>query len=482
MGAPRHTIRSERPRASSPAVWGLAACVALHASAGTAQTVEDASLEVETVATGLFQPTTMGFLGPDDILVLEKATGIVQRIHQGMVDPVLDVAVHSRGERGLLGIAVDSGQPPGVFLYYTESSTGDDTNSSQSVPAGNRVYRYDWNPSTEALVNPQLILDLPATPGPNHDGGIALLGPTGEGSVGDGSLLYAVIGDLNRNGQLENFPFDAAPDDTAVVLRVEQDGSPAPGNPFSPYCSSSTGTTCTDELECPAEETCVTEVARYFAYGVRNSFGMALDPVTGSLWNTENGPGSYDEINRLASGANSGWEAIMGPDSRDPQGTGDLFDMPGAGSTYSDPEFSWFNTVAPTAIVFPVGSGLGPAYDDVALAGDNNTGQIYALPLDTPRNAFDFSDPSLASLQDLVADNQAERNLLRFGSGFGVVTDLEIGPDGDLYVVSLSHEAIYRVPEPAAWLQLLGGAGLLALLRRRSPTRAGGGLLGPPRN
>jgi glucose/arabinose dehydrogenase len=293
------------------------------------------------------------------------------------------------------------------------------------------------------------------------------LGPTGEGSVGDGSLLYVVIGDLNRNGQLENFSVGAAPDDTAVVLRVEQDGSPAPGNPFSPYCSSSTGTTCTDDLDCPAEEACVTEVARYFAYGVRNSFGMALDPVTGSLWDTENGPGSYDEINRLAPGANSGWEAIMGPDSRDPQGPGDLFDVPGAGSTYSDPEFSWLDTVAPTAIVFPVGSGLSPAYDDVALVGDNNTGQIYALPLDTQRNAFDFSDPSLASLQDLVADNQAEANLLRFGSGFGVVTDLEIGPDGDLYVVSLSQGAIYRVPEPASWLMLIAGAAFLGLLYRR---------------
>jgi len=467
MGAQRHTIRREHPRASSPAVWGLAAWVALHASAGTAQTVEDASLEVETVATGLLQPTTMGFLGPDDILVLEKATGIVQRIHQGMIDPVLDVAVHSQSERGLLGIALDSGQPPGVFLYYTESSTGADTSSSGSAPAGNRVYRYDWNPSTEALENPQLILYLPATPSPNHNGGIVLLGPTGEGSIGDGSLLYAVIGDLTRNGQLANFPFGAAPDDTAVVLRVEQDGSPAPGNPFSPYCSSSTGTTCTDDLDCPAAETCVTEVARYFAYGVRNSFGMALDPVTGSLWDTENGPNAYDEINRLAPGTNSGWEAIMGPDSRDPQGPGDLFDVPGAGSTYSDPEFSWFDTVAPTAIVFPVGSGLGLAYDDVALVGDNNTGQIYALALDTQRNAFDFSDPSLALLQDLVADNQAEANLLRFGSDFGVVTDLEIGPDGDLYVVSLSRGAIYRVPEPASWRMLIAGTTFLGVLYRR---------------
>jgi hypothetical protein len=113
-------------------------------------------------------------------------------------------------------------------------------------------------------------------------------------------------------------------------------------------------------------------------------------------------------------------------------------------------EFSWFDTVSPTAIVFPVGSGLGPAYDDVALAGDNNTGQIYALPLDTQRNAFDFSDSSLASLQDLVADDQEEANLQRFGSGFGVVADLEIGPDGSLYVVSLSQGPSIAFRSPRA--------------------------------
>ena len=142
--------------------------------------------------------------------------------------------------------------------------------------------------------------------------------------------------------------------------------------------------------------------------------------------------------------------------------------MPGAAPPYRDPEFWWFDTVAPTAVVFPVGSGLGPAYNDVALVGDNNTGQVYALPLDTQRNAFDFSDPSLASLQDLVADDQAEANLLRFGSGFGVVADLEIGPDGDLYVVSLSQGAIYRVPEPGLILQLVaGGIGLAFLNKRR---------------
>jgi glucose/arabinose dehydrogenase len=267
------------------------------------------------------------------------------------------------------------------------------------------------------------------------------------------------------------------PDDTSVVLRVQQDGSPAPGNPFTPYCSVTTTTTCDDDLDCPGE-TCVTEVASTWAYGIRNSFGLALDPVTGDLWDTENGLFDYDEINRLTPGTNSGWERIMGPDARDPQGVGDLFDVPGAGSTYSDPEFSWLDTIAPAGIVFPFGSSLGVTYDDVALVSDTNNHALYAFPLNGARTALDLT--GFSGVADLVADSAAERDQFLFGSSFGRPTDLEIGPDGHLYVVAIADGAIYRVvgPGPAsipalplaaglvAWLGLAAGA--LAVLRRHS--------------
>src|SRR4029077_15403636 len=137
-----------------------------------------------------------------------------------------------------------------------------------------------------------------------------------------------------------------APDDTSVILRLQQDGSPAPGNPFIPYCSLTTTQTCPSGMGCPTGETCISAVARYFAYGIRNSFGLAFDPVTGQLWDTENGPTSYDEINLVSPGFNSGWNQIMGPDSRAPLGTADLFNVPGGASSYSDPEYSWLSPVA----------------------------------------------------------------------------------------------------------------------------------------
>ena len=437
--------------------WGGAADV-VHA-----QTVDDAALVVETVATGLIQPTTMAFVGPDDILVLQKANGQVRRIVNDVLmgAPVLDIDVNSQSERGLLGIAVDPANGTDVFLYYTKAD-GFDGASALS----NSVYRYEWSAASGMLENPNLLIDLAATGNSSHNGGILLV---------DDQHLFVVIGDLGRNGQLANFPTGPPPDDTAVILRLLHDGSAAPGNPFAPYCSSTTGTTCTIDDDCPGAETCVIEVASYWASGVRNSFGMAQDPVTGDLWNTENGPDTYDEINRVTAGANSGWERIMGPESRNIQGPNDLFDIPGAGSGYVDPVFSWFNTVAPTAIVFPNGSRLGRAYDDVALVGDNKNGRIYRFPLNEARTGFDLS--GFPDLQDLVADNSAEAELLGWGADFGIVTDLEIGPDGALYVVSLTQGAIYRirrVPEvPSLGPAGLGILGLLLIATLRLALRVG---------
>ena len=186
---------------------------------------------------------------------------------------------------------------------------------------------------------------------------------------------------------------------------------------------------------------------------MRNSFGLAFDPRTDRLWDTENGPSSYDEINLVEPGFNSGWNKIMGPDSRSPQNApGDLVVLPG--STYSDPEFSFRDPVAVTSLAFLAGSAWGSAYENGLIVGDNNTGRLYLLQLNQARDGFVLS----GVLGDKVADGDAQESLLAFGSGFGVVTDLQIGPDHALYVLSLSEGQVYRiapVPEPATWALLL---------------------------
>jgi len=387
----------------------------------TAQLLNDPQLRVELVASGLSLPTSMAFVGDQDILVLQKENGQVRRILNGVLQaaPVLDVAVHFSSERGLLGIARDPDfiNNRRVYIYYTQSSTGSDTGMSNSTPLGNRVYRTTWNGSL--LVDPLLVLDLPVTPGANHDGGVIGFGPD--------DTLYAVIGDLNRNGKLQNFPSGPDPDDTGVILRVSPLGAPLPDNPFY------------DPLNpLPA-------MNRYFAYGVRNSFGLAFDPLSGDLWDTENGPTVFDEVNRVVPGFNSGWEQIMGPDSRDPQGESDLWVAPG--STYRDPEFSWAMPVAPAALGFVASPVIGCGHVGRLLVGDNNCGQIYSFSLNESRDSLVLTSMALS---DRVADNSAARcsaemTEILFGQQFGAVTDLENGPDGKMYVVSISNGAVYRI-------------------------------------
>ena len=409
-------------------LFGMVTAYALaYSHPALAQVLNDPKLHLRELTSGLSQPTAMAFIGAGDLLVLQKGNGQVRRVINGILQPghVLDVAVDNASERGLLGIAIHPSFPsaPFVYLYYTQSSTAGDSSGS---PLANRVYRYTWNGS--ALVSPSLILDLPATPGPNHDGGTMIFGSDGK--------LYVVIGDLNRDGQLQNFSAGPAPDNTGVIFRVNDDGSAPNDNPFFSLGGN---------------------LAKYYAYGVRNSFGLAFDPITGKLWDTENGPNRYDEINLVLPGFNSGWEQIMGPDSRDPQGLGDLVFFPM--SHYADPKFSWFSPVGPTALVFLNSTRLGVEYLNDLFVGDINSGNLYRFRVNAMRNGFGFTS---SGLSDLVADNDAEFQEVLLGTGFGGITDLKVGPDGLLYLLSFGwgESSLSRVSRVLLILILTAGVTL----------------------
>src|SRR5204862_6863237 len=129
-------------------------------------TMVDPNLHVTSVITHLNQPTSMAFLGGSEFLVLEKSTGKVQHVMNGVVaNTALDLAVNFASERGLLGIALqpDFAQSHGVYLYWTESSTGADSTNLAEVPLlGNRVDRYLWNPATQTLAFDKNIIKLRA--------------------------------------------------------------------------------------------------------------------------------------------------------------------------------------------------------------------------------------------------------------------------------------------------------------------------------
>ena len=459
---------------------------------GQSPSVVDSDLGVRTVVSGLDQPISMAFIGPTDILVLEKATGQVKRVVDGQVTAtVLDLAVNSASERGLLGIALHPDFPsdPGVYLFWMESTTGADTNVLTEVPLlGTRVDRFVWSGGVltfdrNIVTLRSLQQDSGQPPRANNNGGVIRFGPDGK--------LYVFVGDVGRRGQLQNLekgPFGVGqpddqfggpePDDahlSGVILRLSDDGSTPADNPFF-----AAGAAIGGEVGA--------NIQKIFSYGHRNSFGMAFDPRSGDLWLQENGDDSFSELNRVQAGTNGGWVQIMGPVSRigeykaietstatDPctgsptpyfglqqirwsptniadspkEALAELFMLPGA--HYSDPEISWRFEVAPAALGFQVGRALGRQYENGLFIGAATMqlegGYLFRFDLTGSRRKVAVRDPRLA---DQVADNTCkfdvtESERLVFGRNFGVGTDIQTGPNGNLFVVSISNGAIYEV-------------------------------------
>ena len=477
----------------------------------------DPDLDVRPVVTGLNVPTTLAFLSATEILVLQKNTGQVQYVLDGVVDhTALDLAVNSASERGLLGIALDPNFEDNhfVYLYWSciappppdenpffptetecadEPQLGADTSNILHVPLlGNRVDRFVWDGETltfdlnliklrsfqnDASPEPPGQGDETQPPRGNHDGGVLSFGPDGK--------LYIFIGDVGRRGQLQNLPCgpvatcsgETVPDDqfggpepddahlTSVVLRLNTDGSAPSDNPFF-----AAGAQMGDEVG--------ENIQKIFSYGHRNSFGMTVDPVSGGIWLQENGDDTFSELSRVRPGLNGGWIQISGPVDRidqykeiettfgnqtlqqlrwPPTNIADspdealarLFMLPGA--QYRDPEFSWKWEVAPGGIGFVIGRGLGPQFQNDLFMGAGTTnlegGYLFHFNLTGNRNKIAVDDPRL---EDHVADNLAKHEItesesLLIGRNFGIVSDIETGPNGNLFVVSLSQGTIYEI-------------------------------------
>jgi glucose/arabinose dehydrogenase len=409
--------------------------------------VADPNFNVETVATGLKIPTDMAFLSDDILLVLEKDNGTVRKVVNGTVlqEPILDVAVATKDERGMLGIDVaqNMGQSY-VFLYYTEAKEqdGEDLRGSEP-PLGNRLYRYELdnnNGNITTLVNGTLLLDLPAVAS-YHNGGKIKVGPDGN--------LYLTVGDqqdprevkpLTHLTRTQNVPRGLFPDGTAGILRLTQGGKPV-------------------ENILGGEH----PVDLFYAYGIRNSFGIDFDPVTGKLWDTEIGPNGEDEINIVEPAFNSGWRKIQGLPNSQSEVSGLVtfpglsgrqysiiglveeisYRIQGLGGKYSDPELVWEDPIVPTAIEFLDSRLFGGKYQDDIFVGSFNSGRILHFHLNEQRDGLYLRGP----LEDKVEHNPQGYMSTVFGRNFGGIVDLETGPDGYLYVLSLVADEgkIYRI-------------------------------------
>jgi glucose/arabinose dehydrogenase len=241
---------------------------------------------IGTVAKGLEVPWGIAFLPDRTALVTERDSGRVYRIGDGKVTRIGQVAqARANNEAGLLGVAVSPTYATDHRVFFYASTDSD-----------NRVLRTTYAGGRLGTMTP-IVTGIPL--GGNHDGGRMIFGPDGR--------LYVSTGESGQP--------DLAQDKSSLggkILRVTQDGDPAPGNPF------------------PG--------SRIWSYGHRNVQGLAF--VGKQLWASEFGQDTWDELNRIEAGKNYGWPAQEGkggePQYVDPQVQWHTDDASPSGLAYLD--------------------------------------------------------------------------------------------------------------------------------------------------
>jgi len=400
-------------------------------------TLYDPNLKIELVASGLDFPTTMAFLGPDDFLILEKNTGYVKRFVNGtqVEKPLLHVNTNIKDERGLLGIAVSEKKnfndnpffienkkiTHNVFLYYIECN-------AKNLNCENRIYKYDLDNKNNVLINPKFLVGVPSFPDPSHIGGIIDIGPDENLYVTVGNFQNTVPTKIYKT-KTQNYEDGEPVDGRAGILRLTQNGYPV----LHPNGAGILGNKY--------------PLNAYYAYGIRNSFGIDFDPVTGKLWDTENGPQFGDEINMVEPGFNSGSDRVYGIWEADefgdmlknkkgeavPVGNNppNLVNFNGKGH-YNPPEFIWIKTIAPTALLFLDSDKLGSEYQNDMFVGSADGGRIFHFDLNDKRDGLVLK----GNLTDKIAYDKTEFKDILFAEGFVIITDIKQGPDGYPYIVS----------------------------------------------
>jgi glucose/arabinose dehydrogenase len=315
------------------------------------------------VARGLDHPATFVLDRTGAIFYGERLTGEIRRIdpetgNDTSVFTIPGVVGDVTNEQGLVGLTVPPSFPSSPWLYAYATRIVHGVARDQLV----RI-RMDGVRGTRM----QLLLDVEEA-GIRHNGGRLLFGPDG--------MLYVVVGETLQSQLAQDLSVNGG-----KVLRMTPTGDVPPDNPFP-------GT-------------------RVYSYGHRNSFGLAFDPQTGNLWETENGPECNDELNRIEPGRNYGWgpsETCTGtaPDDTNKDGPRPV-----------PPQLFYPTTIGPTGIAFCDLCGLGSSREGDLFFGAFNTGDIHEVELSPSRRT-------------------ATRDSTPFNHG-NLVLSIEPGPDGTLY-------------------------------------------------
>jgi glucose/arabinose dehydrogenase len=309
------------------------------------------SFRVETVVPSANFPVSLAFTPDGRLFYTELQSGNVRIVSNGQLQaqPFVTVTVLASGEQGLLGLALDPNFASNrfVYIYYTHPN-----------PPRNRIVRY--TDSSSGATNETVIADNLPTNG-NHIGGRLVFGPDG--------LLYITQGDI---------------------------GSPANaqsrGNIFR-YNTAST-----------------LPVGQVFALGLRNPFGLAFHPATGTAYASDNGPNCDDEVNRVVLQGNYGWRPAYPCGDTDPQ--------------YRQPGIRFNPVIAPTGISFYRGN-VFPEWRSHLFMTSFNDGLLRRFVVNE------------------LGNGEALETQVIINGGFGSLIDVCEGTDGNLYVAA--QGAILRV-------------------------------------
>ena len=330
-------------------------------------------LQLQSILSGLNFPVGISLAPDGRVFFNERLTGAIRVINpqwQLVATPFCQLSVATSGEQGLLGFTLDPNfaQNHFVYAYYTVSGA-----------TMNRVVRY--TESSGICTQETSILDNLPVSG-NHNGGIIQFGPDGK--------LYVIIGDVQNTANSQSLTSLAG-----KILRVNPDGSAPPDNPFASNSN--------------------VNAKKVFSLGHRNSYGFTFHGHTGHLWETENGPGDNDEINRIIAGGNYGWPTVGG-----------IANNP----NFLNPILAYTPTIAPTGIIaIPANTTVYPtSYRNNLLFVDFNGGKIRRVIL------------SGADLTQLGTSSIA------YNGENGFLLSLMLGADGFVYVSNGS--AIFKVVAP----------------------------------
>jgi aldose sugar dehydrogenase len=344
----------------------------------------EGKIRVVPVGRGLSHPWSLVFL-PDGRMLVTERSGQIRVIRDGILDPQPLAGapkVHAVRLSGLMDIALhpNFAQNQFVYLTYTKNVKPEPLEVATTLARGRLV--------GNSLVDLKDILTADTWPG---NGGSA-----SRIAFGRDGMLYMTTGASNG---------DFAQDPTSLrgkILRLQDDGKAAPGNPFVGKAG---------------------YAPEVFSLGHRNSLGLAFNPATGALWNSEMGPNGGDEVNIIQPGRNYGWPNIS------------------YGRTYEGPPVSaipwkegvelpwayWVPGISPSGLSFYTGERYFPAWKTSVFIGAMRVGQVEGTG---HLVRIQFDENGNERRRELMLTSLAQR-----------IRDIKQGPDGFLYLLTEEDNA-----------------------------------------